>query len=118
MTNYSPDGLTYKHVTALVSDVSKEIGSLHAPTSALLDGSARAARNARMLARAAKGITPKYGVTLTQAVQEESAPVRAVPVATAPPTPIYGRKNGKSRRARRNAVRAQIARRVTGGQAA
>lgn len=118
MTNYSPDGLTYKNVTGLVSEVSKEIGSLYAPTSALSDGSARAARNARMLARAAKGITPKYGVTLSQAVEEESAAVRPVTVTTALPTPVYGRKKRKGRRARRSAMRAQVVTQVAQTDAA
>jgi hypothetical protein len=79
--NY-PDGITAEAVTSIVKELSTEIASPFAPTPALLDGSAVARRNARMLARAAAGISPQYGVSLVQAVKEATRPVRAVPVAT------------------------------------
>ncbi|MFD1147648.1 hypothetical protein, partial [Saccharothrix hoggarensis] len=57
--NY-PDGLTPAALALLDEQVSVEIASA-APTSALLDGSARERRNRRIAARALRGITPRYG---------------------------------------------------------
>ncbi|MFS8103710.1 hypothetical protein LFM09_41970 [Lentzea alba] len=108
-SNY-PDGITADAVTSLLTELSHEIASTFAPTTAFVDGSAVTRRNARMLARAAAGIVPKYGVPLTQAVQEQAAPVRVVPVATTP-APVSSKR--KSRRARRNAARAQVVGRGT-----
>lgn len=114
-SNY-PDGITAEAVTSIVKELSDEIGSPFAPTAALMDGSAVARRNARMLARAAAGISPKYGVSLLQAAQEASAPIRAVPVATTP-TPAQGKKR-KSRRTRRKELRCQVIHRSSGTEAA
>lgn len=112
-----PDGLDQVAVSAIERQVSEEIGSRFAPTSALLDGSAVERRNARMLARAKAGIVPKYGVTLAQAVQEAAAPVRKSLVATIP-APVFGAKKSKGRRAARNAARAQALSRAARTQAA
>ncbi|MCR3746653.1 hypothetical protein [Lentzea californiensis] len=114
---YAPDGITSDAVTRLLSKLSKEIASPHAPTSALLDGSAVERRNARMLARAAAGVVPKYGVTLAQAEQEATAPVRKALVATVP-APVYGKRKSNGRRAARNAIRAQVVGRVARTEAA
>ncbi len=81
-TSHYPDGITAETVTSIVNELSEEIASPFAPTTALVDGSAVARRNARILARAAAGISPKHGVSLAQAAQEAATPVRPVPVAT------------------------------------
>lgn len=80
-SNY-PDGLTAAALALLDAQVSVEI-ALGEPTSGLLDGSARERRNRRVLARALAGITPKYGVTVAQAVAESEVP-RPVVTATVP----------------------------------
>lgn len=116
-TVHAPDGITSNAVTRLLSKLSKEIASPHAPTSALLDGSAVEGRNARMLARAKAGIVPKYGVTLAPAEQEAAAPMRKALVATIP-APVFGTKKSKGRRAARNAVRAQVIGRAARTEAA
>ncbi|MDX8056072.1 hypothetical protein SK571_42420 [Lentzea sp. BCCO 10_0798] len=114
-SNY-PDGITAEALTSIVASLSAEIASPFAPTEALTDGSAVARRNARMLARAAAGISPKYGVSLSQAAQEATTPIRAVPVATTP-IPEHAKKP-KSRRARRKELRGQIVHRSRGTEAA
>lgn len=105
--NY-PDGLTSAALALLDAQVSVEI-ALGEPTSGLLDGSARERRNRRILARALAGITPKYGsVSVDQAAAElEDAErmARPVAIATALPTPVFGKSKGKGRKARRNAAR-------------
>ncbi|MFD0199243.1 MULTISPECIES: hypothetical protein [Saccharothrix] len=105
-SNY-PDGLTPAALALLDAQVSVEI-ALGEPTSGLLDGSARERRNRRILARALAGITPKYGVGVDQAAAElenveQSA--RPVSIATALPTPVFGKSKSKGRKARRNAAR-------------
>lgn len=106
-THY-PDSLTPAALELLDQQVSVEI-ALGEPTSALLDGSARERRNRRVLARALAGITPKYGsVGVDQAAAElEDAEQSGQPVAiaTALPTPVFGRSKSKGRKARRNAAR-------------
>jgi hypothetical protein len=114
-SNY-PDGITAEAVTSIVKELSDEIGSPFAPTAALMDGSAVARRNARMLARAAAGISPKYGVSLLQAAQEASAPIRTVPVATTPT--LAQSKKRKNRRTRRKELRGQVIHRGSGTEAA
>ena len=114
-SNY-PDGITAEAVTSIVKELSDEIGSPFAPTAALMDGSAVARRNARMLARAAAGISPKYGVSPLQAAQEASTPIRAVPIATTP-MPAQDKKR-KSRRTRRKELRSQVIHRGSGTEAA
>ena len=113
--NY-PDGITAEAVTSIVNELSGEIASLFAPTAALADGSAVARRNARMLARAAAGISPKYGISLAQAAQEATTPVRAVPVATTLMPAHSERPNG--RRAHREELRHQAVHRGSGTEAA
>ena len=83
MTNQNnyPDGLTSGVLRLLDQQVSVEIAASAEPSSALLDGSARARRNRRVLNRALAGITPKYGVTVAQAVAESEVP-RPVVTAT------------------------------------
>jgi len=81
-TSHYPDGITAQAVTSILDELSDEIASPFAPTTAYVDGSAVARRNARMLARAAAGISPKHGISLAQAAQEAATPVRPVPVAT------------------------------------
>jgi len=114
-SNY-PDGITAEAVTSIAKELSDEIGSPFAPTAALMDGSAIARRNARMLARAAAGVSPKYGISLAQAVQEATTPIRAVPTATTS-TPVRGKKH-KGRRARRKELRGQVINRGTATEAA
>lgn len=114
-SNY-PDGITAEAVTSIVKELSDEIGSTFAPTAALMDGSAVARRNARMLARAAAGLSPKYGVSLSQAAQEASVPIRAVPVALTS-TPVHGEKH-RNRRARRKELRDQALHQRSGTEAA
>jgi len=98
-SNY-PDGITAEAVTSIVNELSAEIGSLFEPTAALMDGSAAARRNARMLARASAGMSPKYGVSLPQAVYEATTSIRPVAVATTP---------GHSGEAHRDELRNQAA---------
>jgi hypothetical protein len=106
-SNY-PDGLTPAALALLDAQVSLEIAT-SAPTSGLLDGSARERRNRRILARALAGITPKYGsVSIDQAAAEladAEQSAGSVVVAAALPTPVFGKSKGKGRKARRNAVR-------------
>ncbi|MFI9008849.1 hypothetical protein ACIGNX_16645 [Actinosynnema sp. NPDC053489] len=105
--NY-PDGLTRAALALLDQQVSVEIAAAAGPSSALVDGSARERRNRRILARALKGITPEYGVTLDQAVAELAAPVRPVTVANVMPDPVFGKRKARGRRARRAAARAAV----------
>ncbi|MGM1059636.1 hypothetical protein [Saccharothrix sp. Mg75] len=105
--NY-PDGLTPAALRLLDQQVSVEIAVAAGPSSALLDGSARERRNRRILARALAGITPKYGVTLDQAVAELAEPVRPVVVANVMPAPVFGKHKGRGRRTRRAAARAAV----------
>ncbi|WP_158853167.1 hypothetical protein [Saccharothrix deserti] len=98
--NY-PDGLTTQVLRLLDQQVSVEIAASAEPSSALLDGSARERRNRRILARALKGITPEYGVTVAQAAAELEEPARPVVVANVLPTPVHGKR--KPRAARRAA---------------
>lgn len=104
-TRTYPDGLSPAALALLEAQVSVEIAASAGPSSALVDGSARERRNRRILARALAGITPKYGVTLAQAVAELEQPVRPVPVADVLPASVFGRSKGKGRKARRNAAR-------------
>lgn len=110
ITNYYPDGLTTAAVELLLdAQVSVEIAPSAEPSSGLLDGSARERRNRRILARALKGVTPRYGVTLDRAVAELKEPARPVVVSTVLPAPVFGRSKGKGRKARRNAARRAVA---------
>lgn len=79
------DGLDHVALSAIEQQVAEEIGSKFEPTSALLDGTARERRNRRILARALRGVTAKYGVSLIEAAQQHEADLRsaaAAPVAT------------------------------------
>lgn len=83
-TKVYPDGLDHLALSAIERQVSEEIGSRFAPTTALLDGSARERRNRRVLARALAGVTAKYGVSLVEAARQHEADLRgrgAAPVA-------------------------------------
>lgn len=104
-----PDSLTPAALALLDRQVSVEIAAAAEPSSALLDGSARERRNRRILARALRGITPEYGVTLDQAVAELAEPVRPVVVANVLPAPVFGKRKGKGRKARRATARAASA---------
>ncbi|WP_199439306.1 hypothetical protein [Umezawaea beigongshangensis] len=105
-TSYYPDGLTSAAVERLLDvQVSVEIAAAAKPSSALLDGSARERRNRRIVERALKGITPKYGVTVEQAAAELEELARPVVVSNVLPAPVFGRSKGKGRKARRNAAR-------------
>ncbi|ROP39102.1 hypothetical protein [Saccharothrix texasensis] len=87
-TKAYPDGLTEDAVDALLSQVSRvsqEIVTSAEPTSALLDGTARERRNRRIAARALRGITAEFGVTLAQVVAEQGRAVRLVRAAAVRP---------------------------------
>ncbi|WP_158842639.1 hypothetical protein [Saccharothrix deserti] len=104
-TKHYPDSLTPTALALLDAQVSVEIAASAEPTSGLLDGSARERRNRRILARALKGITPEYGVTVAQAVAELEEEPLPVVVATALPAPVFGKRKTKGRKARRAAGR-------------
>ncbi|TWP51477.1 hypothetical protein FKR81_14795 [Lentzea tibetensis] len=83
-TKTYPDGLDHLVLSAIEQQLSEEIASAAAPTSGLLDGSARERRNRRILARALAGVKTQYGVTLAQAVAQEAQQLRPASVASLP----------------------------------
>ncbi|WP_199440756.1 hypothetical protein [Umezawaea beigongshangensis] len=100
-----PDGLTRRLLESLQGHVSQEIAASAAPTSALLDGTARQRRDRRILARALKGVVSQYGVTLAQTKQEAEEMTHPVTAATIP-APVFGKAKRVGRKARREAARA------------
>lgn len=79
-TNSHPDGLTTQVLRVIERQVSAEIAAAAAPTSALLDGTARQRRDLRILARRLNGIAAKYGVTLEEAISKANETARPVVV--------------------------------------
>lgn len=90
-TNTYPDGLDRTALSAIERQVSEELRSKFAPTSALLDGSARERRNRRVLARALRGVTTKYGVSLVEAARQHEADLRRATEASVAPLRSAGR---------------------------
>jgi hypothetical protein len=79
-TNSHPDGITSQVLPVIERQVSAEIAATAAPTTALLDGTARQRRDLRILARRLNGIAAKYGVTLEEAISKANQASRPVAV--------------------------------------
>ena len=75
-----PDGLRKNTIEVVIAQVSGEIAESVAPTTALLDGTARQRRDLRILARRLNGIAAKYGVTLEEAISQADQADRPVVV--------------------------------------